>query len=852
MKYPTIFWILTVWTILNNVACQQNTSQRKIQLSNTPRTVTRNEDQLTTTIHLEPSQQRSVAVMFFKNRTGDQNLEWLQKGLAEMFIRALSQSHHLSVLGTDRLIEILDRLDQDLNQKVDMDMAAVVAKEANVEVLLRGNIYRHGQSLQLNVQLVEPYDGLVLREESVEGSGLETILTMVDHISQKIQQDLQFPPDKDDTYRGIAELSTHSMEAWQQYTLAEELHNQLRIQEAIPHYKKAIELDSTFVSPYLKLFRCVLSQGDNETAFALYQMAEKLKDNATRQEQYQLELTRALYNTDIERLLNLQIEWIKKNPTDIRAHHDLADIYFGLRNYDKAIEYYEKIRKLDSKYKLTLNSLGYCYALTGDYHKAEAILNEYRQTVPDEPNPYDSLGEIYLFQGEYKKAARYFRMALEKTSEFTAAYDHLANAAIEAGDYTKAMIYFEKSLDHHAEGAQKSKALSDIAGLYQRTGKTEKSLSTYREALEEYPFQFNPALEMVEIYEMKGDTSRAIDILKNQYHQIRKTLTTDRKKRDHFPDLASISIWHHIEPENSLRLIDSTLAVIDNPFEMFWAKFLKMLLLIQMDRTDEIDPDWQNNLETQFLAVMQNVNNIGYSNMWRLFHILNDMLVEMPLIGIVTYQHIIESSAQCNLNFYETGFRGLLADLYIRTGNHSGAFEQVRMAGTPLDSLWFVMGPFENRNGFNRRFPPEKKLDLSRTYQQSGQLIRWKRLDDGYFDGYIDLKHQFTKSDWAVAYGVIHIESPEEKEVQFRTGSDEAIKIWLNGEEVWRLNRIQDAIIDDQITPVTLQPGINLVLIKICNRYRDWGFYFRVTDAQGKGIQDIRFLPVNEVCQEIS
>ncbi|MBN2104901.1 tetratricopeptide repeat protein [bacterium] len=850
MKFQVILWPFIVLISLN--ACRQDASQRKIRLSDTPRTVIRNEDQLTTTIHLEPSQQRSIAVMFFKNRTGDQNLEWLQKGLAEMFIRALSQSHHLSVLGTDRLIEILERMDQDVNQKVDMDMAAVVAKEANVEVLLRGNIYRHGESLQLNVQLVEPYEGLVLREESVEGTGMETILTMVDHISQKIQQDLQFPMDGENTFRGVAELSTNSMEAWQQYTLAEELCNQVRIQEAIPHYKKAIGLDSAFVSPYLKLLQCVAGQGDNETAFALYQMAEKLKDNATRKEKYQLELTRAGFNADIEHLLNLQIDWIKKNPTDVRAHNDLANLYFGLRNYDKAIEYYEKTYKLDPKHKLTMNQLGYCYALTGDYDQAEEILNEYRKTVPDEPNPYDSLGDIYLFQGEYKKAARYFRMALEKTEEFTPAYDHLANAAVESGDYKKAIAYFEQSMNHKLQGAPKSKTLCDIAGLYQRIGNTQKSLSIYRDALEEYPFQYNPALEIAEIYKTQGDTSRAIDIFKNQYHQIRTALTTDRKKRDHFPLLAIISIWHRIEPEQSLRLIDSTLAVIDNPFEMLRAKFLKMLLLIQLGRTDEIDTELQEKFETQFLAVMQNVKNIGYSHMWRLFHILNDMLAEMPLIGIATYQHLIESSEKCDLNFYETGFRGLLADLYMRTGNHSGASEQVRTAGMPLDSLWFVIGPFENRDGFNRRFPPEKEFDIDRTYQQNRRLIRWKRLDDGYYDGYIDLKNQFIKSEWSVAYGVIHIESPEEKEVQFRTGSDEGIKIWLNGEEVWRLNRIQDAIIDDQITPVILQPGNNQVLIKICNRYRNWGFYFRVTDDKGKGIQAIRFISANDVHQKIS
>jgi TolB-like protein len=115
---------------------------------------------------------RSIAVMFFQNQTGDQNLQWLQKGLTEMFIRALSQSRSLSVLSTERLHEILDRISKgDAPKSIDLDMAAIVAQEANVEAILVGNITKSGDELKINVKLKLPNQGLVLREESVEGSG---------------------------------------------------------------------------------------------------------------------------------------------------------------------------------------------------------------------------------------------------------------------------------------------------------------------------------------------------------------------------------------------------------------------------------------------------------------------------------------------------------------------------------------------------------------------------------------------------------------------------------------------------------------------------------------------------------
>jgi len=46
----------------------------------------------------------------------------------------------------------------------------------------------------------------------------------------------------------------------------------------------------------------------------------------------------------------------------------------------------------------------------------------------------------------------------------------------------------------------------------------------------------------------------------------------------------------------------------------------------------------------------------------------------------------------------------------------------------------------------------------------------------------------------------------------------------------WKLNEHRNAIFDDDIIRVSLKKGLNKVLIKVCNRLGDWGFYFRVTD----------------------
>ena len=64
--------------------------------------------------------------------------------------------------------------------------------------------------------------------------------------------------------------------------------------------------------------------------------------------------------------------------------------------------------------------------------------------------------------------------------------------------------------------------------------------------------------------------------------------------------------------------------------------------------------------------------------------------------------------------------------------------------------------------------------------------------------------------------------------------------MWLNGEEVFVKPEGGWAIIDENIIPVKLKAGKNTILVKVCNEEMSWGFYLRVTDADGKPFEDLK------------
>ena len=91
------------------------------------------------------------------------------------------------------------------------------------------------------------------------------------------------------------------------------------------------------------------------------------------------------------------------------------------------------------------------------------------------------------------------------------------------------------------------------------------------------------------------------------------------------------------------------------------------------------------------------------------------------------------------------------------------------------------------------------------------------------------------------------MKSPDRREAQIRIGTNDSAKLWLNDKEVWRMNIGRDAVFDHDIVPVVFQPGLNKILIKVCNRINEWGFHFRVTDETGKGIPGMEFVAADEM-----
>ena len=98
-----------------------------------------------------------------------------------------------------------------------------------------------------------------------------------------------------------------------------------------------------------------------------------------------------------------------------------------------------------------------------------------------------------------------------------------------------------------------------------------------------------------------------------------------------------------------------------------------------------------------------------------------------------------------------------------------------------------------------------------------------------------------AQTEDSVAYAVTYVVAPEEmKGVLMKTGSDDQMKVYLNGKEVFKYAEPRAADKDQDSTPVTLQKGVNTLVIKVVNEKVDWSACVRFTDKDDKPLTKLK------------
>lgn len=159
---------------------------------------------------------------------------------------------------------------------------------------------------------------------------------------------------------------------------------------------------------------------------------------------------------------------------------------------------------------------------------------------------------------------------------------------------------------------------------------------------------------------------------------------------------------------------------------------------------------------------------------------------------------------------------------------------------------WVLISTFDNTGmkGFDVAYAPEKAVDLKAALPGKAEKpVRFVAHTTADPRGKLDLNAVLGKEMGAAAYAYTVVESDSERPVELRVGTNNAVKIFLNGELLYFRNEYHHGMAMDQyVGRSRLRKGANEILLKICQNEQkedwaqSWSFQARLCDALGGAV----------------
>ncbi len=158
-------------------------------------------------------------------------------------------------------------------------------------------------------------------------------------------------------------------------------------------------------------------------------------------------------------------------------------------------------------------------------------------------------------------------------------------------------------------------------------------------------------------------------------------------------------------------------------------------------------------------------------------------------------------------------------------------------------SRWHLVTPFDHikSKGFDVAYAPEKGVDLTATYKgKADKNAAWIEHTTTDPQGVVDLAKVLGPLKGTIAYAYATIEVPEARSVYLRASSINALKVFVNGKELFAVEEYHHGTrIDQYAVRVPLVKGKNELLLKVCQNEQNeqwaqkWMFQLRICDTVG-------------------
>jgi tetratricopeptide (TPR) repeat protein/predicted Ser/Thr protein kinase len=358
----------------------------------------------------------SILLADFVNTTGDAVFDGtLKQALAVQ----LEQSPYLNILPESRIHEALKFMGRSGDERVTSDVAREICLREGVKAMMLGSISSLGSHYVITLEAVNAQNGDSLAREQAEADSKEQVLKSLDHAASQLREKLGESigsVQKFDT--PLEAATTSSLDALKEFSIGEAAHEQFNDETAIPHLKRAIELDPNFAMALATLGVASSNMGNTKDSREYLQKAFDVKDRASERERFYI--SSHYYGTlrgQVDKYRETLGQWIQSYPRDDVPLDNLALLEQDLGDYDKSLAHASAAMRLDPKDAYAFQNLAIAYQNLGRFDEAKAVAEQATAQKVDPWSIHMMLYSIAFARGDERAMQQEVAQAAGKVYE---------------------------------------------------------------------------------------------------------------------------------------------------------------------------------------------------------------------------------------------------------------------------------------------------------------------------------------------------------------------------------------------------------------------------------------------------
>jgi eukaryotic-like serine/threonine-protein kinase len=226
----------------------------------------------------------TIVLADFENKTGDPVFDdTLRQGLSV----ELEQSPFLSLISDQEVQRTLGLMGQKKDARLTPEVAQEICARTTSAAILEGSIASLGTQYVLGLRAKNCKTGNVLDQEQAQAARKEDVLNSLSQIARKFRTrvgESLVTVEKHST--PLPEITTSSLEALKAYSTAVKVGVSSGHVEAIPHFRRAIEIDPTFAMAYAHLGLHYSAIGESVLSAQSTTKAWQLRDRTSDPEKF--------------------------------------------------------------------------------------------------------------------------------------------------------------------------------------------------------------------------------------------------------------------------------------------------------------------------------------------------------------------------------------------------------------------------------------------------------------------------------------------------------------------------------------------------------------------------------------